>query len=50
MVTSGLKPGDRIVVEGVGVSVKDGVVIKPVDAAAKEAQAAAGAQQAAAGK
>lgn len=50
VVTSGLKPGDRIVVEGVGVSVKDGVVIKPVDAAAKEAQAAAGAQQAAAGK
>ena len=50
VVTAGLKPGDRIVVEGVGVAVKDGVVIKPVDVAAKEAQAAAEAQQAAAGK
>lgn len=29
IVTSGLKEGDRIVVEGVGVSVKDGMVIKP---------------------
>ncbi len=37
-VTSGLKGGDRIVVEGVGVSVRDGVVINPVDAAAQAAQ------------
>lgn len=44
VVTSGLKPGDRIAVEGVGISVRDGVEIKPVDAAAK---AAAMAQQAA---
>lgn len=45
VVTSGLKPGDRIAVEGVGISVRDGVEIKPVDAAAK---AAAMAQQGAA--
>ncbi len=44
VVTSGLKPGDRIAVEGVGISVRDGVEIKPVDAAAK---AAAMSQQAA---
>lgn len=37
VVTSGLKPGDRIAVEGVGISVRDGVEIKPVDAAAKAA-------------
>lgn len=37
VVTGGLKPGDRIVVEGVGVSVRDGVVITPVDAAKKAA-------------
>lgn len=37
VVTSGLKPGDRIAVEGVGISVRDGVEIKPVDAAAKSA-------------
>jgi len=39
VVTSGLKPGDKIAVEGVGIVVRDGVVITPVDAAAKEAQA-----------
>ena len=31
IVTSGLKAGDRIVVEGVGTSVKDGMAITPVD-------------------
>lgn len=46
VVTSGLKPGDRIAVEGVGISVRDGVEIKPVDAAAKAAaMAQQGAQQ-----
>lgn len=34
VVTSGLKPGDRIAIEGVGVQVKDGVTINPVDASA----------------
>lgn len=34
VVTSGLKPGDRIAIEGVGVQVKDGVTITPVDASA----------------
>lgn len=29
IVTSGLKPGEKIVVEGVGISVKDGMTIKP---------------------
>lgn len=40
IVKSGLKPGDRIVTEGVGTSVKANTVIRPVDAAAKAAQAA----------
>lgn len=35
IVTSGLKPGDIIVAEGVGVSVKDGMKIKPKTGAAK---------------
>ncbi len=34
VVTSGLKAGDRIAVEGVGTKVRDGVTIQPVDAAA----------------
>ncbi len=29
IVTGGLKPGDQVVVEGVGISVKDGMTIKP---------------------
>lgn len=29
IVTDGLKPGERIVIEGVGISVKDGMTIKP---------------------
>ncbi|MBE6317740.1 MAG: efflux RND transporter periplasmic adaptor subunit [Bacteroidales bacterium] len=31
IVTSGLKAGDKIVVEGVGTTVKDGMAIKPID-------------------
>lgn len=46
VVTSGLKPGDRIVVEGIGVSVRDGSVITPVDAAQKAAMMQQGAAQA----
>lgn len=38
VVTSGLKPGDRIAVEGVGTTVRDGVVINPVDPASKAEQ------------
>lgn len=41
VVTSGLTPGQRIVVEGVGNKVKDGMEIKPVDAAEAAAKAAA---------
>ena len=41
--SSGLKAGDRIAVEGVGTKLSDGMVINPVDAAAA---AAAQAQQA----
>lgn len=44
VVTSGLKPGDRIVVEGIGVSVRDGSVITPVDAAQKAAMQQGAAQ------
>lgn len=50
VVTDGLKPGDRVVVEGVGTSaVREGVEINPVDAAAaaaaqQPAQAAAAQQ------
>ena len=40
IVTSGLTPGQRVVVEGVGTKVRDNMAIKPVDAAAKAAQAA----------
>ncbi len=46
VVTSGLKPGQRIVVEGVGNKVKPDMQIKPVDAAELAAkQAAMGAQK-----
>lgn len=38
VVTSGLTAGQKVVVEGVGTSVKEGTVITPVDAAAKAAQ------------
>ncbi|MBD5370338.1 MAG: efflux RND transporter periplasmic adaptor subunit [Bacteroides sp.] len=41
IVTSGLKEGDQIVVEGVGISVRDGMVIRPKSpAAAQPAQQA----------
>ncbi len=49
IVTSGLEPGQTIVVEGVGTKVRDNMEIKPVDAAARaQAMAAAAAQQGAA--
>ena len=38
-VTSGLKDGERIAIEGVGVTVRDGSVIKPVAASQKAAAA-----------
>ena len=51
VVTSGLKPGQRIAVEGVGTKVRNGSVIQPVDPAqAAAAQQQAAQQQAAAGK
>lgn len=45
VVTSGLKPGQRIAIEGVGTKVRNGSVIQPVDPA--QAAAAAAQQQAA---
>ncbi|MCM1033534.1 MAG: efflux RND transporter periplasmic adaptor subunit [Odoribacter sp.] len=36
VVTSGLKPGDRIVIEGIGTAVRAGMPINPVDANAAE--------------
>lgn len=45
VVTSGLKAGDRIAIEGVGTRLQDGVVINPVDAAAKAARQAEAAAQ-----
>lgn len=48
VVTSGLQPGQRIVVEGVGNKVKPDMQIKPVDAAELAAKQAAMAQQQAA--
>lgn len=38
VVTSGLKPGDRVAIEGVGTTVREGVVINPVDPAKKAEQ------------
>lgn len=38
IVTTGLKAGDRIVIEGVGTSVKDGMAIKPKNTSAPAAQ------------
>ena len=40
VVTSGLTPGQRIAVEGVGSTLREGLTIQPVDAAAKAQQAA----------
>ena len=46
IVTNGLTPGQRVVVEGVGTKVRDNMPITPVDAAARAAAMAAQAQQA----
>ncbi|MDE5686053.1 MAG: efflux RND transporter periplasmic adaptor subunit [Paramuribaculum sp.] len=43
VVTSGLKAGDRIAIEGVGSKLKDGMKITPVDAASQPQRAAAAA-------
>lgn len=48
IVTGGLKPGDVVVTEGVGISVKDGMVITPKSAATPQGAAQAPAQGAAA--
>lgn len=45
IVTSGLKPGDRIAVEGIGTTVKAGITITPKDAAAQSQEAANAAAQ-----
>jgi len=45
VVTSGLKAGDRIAVEGVGTKLQEGMVINPVDAAQAQAAQAQQAQQ-----
>ena len=45
IVLSGLNPGEKIVVEGVGTqSVREGITIQPIDAAAKASQAQAAEQ------
>lgn len=36
IVTQGLEPGQRIVVEGIGTKVRDGIVIQPVDASPQQ--------------
>ncbi|MDE6277986.1 MAG: efflux RND transporter periplasmic adaptor subunit [Muribaculaceae bacterium] len=41
VVLSGLKPGDRVVTEGVGTRVREGMPVKPVDAKAAQAAQAA---------
>ena len=41
VVTSGLKAGDRVAIEGVGSKLKDGMKIVPVDAASQPQRAAA---------
>lgn len=40
IVTSGLKPGDVVVTEGVGISVRDGMVISPKNVSDKQQPAA----------
>lgn len=45
VVTEGLKPGDRIVTEGIGTTVRAGMPIQPVDAKAAEKAAAPAAAQ-----
>ncbi|MCM1076100.1 MAG: efflux RND transporter periplasmic adaptor subunit [Bacteroides sp.] len=46
VVTSGLKPGQRVAIEGVGNKLKDGMTINPVAPKTQEAPAEAAAQQA----
>lgn len=50
VVTSGLKPGDRIATEGVGTTLRDGLVINPKGVAAAAAPAEADSTAAAAAK
>ena len=50
IVTGGLEPGQRVVVEGVGTKVRDNMEIAPVDAAQAAAAAAAQGQQPQQGK
>lgn len=38
IVTSGLQPGQRIAIEGIGTTVRDGVTVTPVDAAQPKAE------------
>lgn len=38
IVTSGLKEGDQVVVEGIGISVQDGMTIRPKSGSAKKAE------------
>lgn len=45
VVTSGLENGEHVVVQGVGVSVREGVQITPVDMTGKDLSQTAGAQQ-----
>lgn len=44
IVTSGLEPGQRIAIEGIGTVVRDGITVKPVDAEQANAQPQAEAQ------
>lgn len=44
VVLSGLKPGDRVVTEGVGTKIREGMPVTPVDAAARTAEETAPAQ------
>ena len=44
IVLSGLEPGERIAIEGVGVKLQPGMTIQPIDAAAMQAQQEAAAQ------
>lgn len=50
IVTGGLKPGEKVVIEGVGTIVKDGMAITPVPAGSKQKQPQPTPQQQAAGK
>ena len=45
VVTGGLNEGDHVVVQGVGVSVRDGVQITPVDMTGKDLSQAAAQQK-----